>query len=165
MVACFSVICQPRGRTSSVATLSFSWYFLPSGLSQVMVRSRASRRLIWPSILLCQVGELASSKSAMKTLAPLLSALITILRSTGPVISTRRSCKSPGMGATFQSAARMAAVSARKSGNLPASISFCRARRNSRRSPRRASKRKHSAATKFRAAGVRIPACPPTTGA
>jgi hypothetical protein len=40
---------------------------------------------------LSQVGEFASSKSAMKTFAPQLSALIIIFRSTGPVISTRRS--------------------------------------------------------------------------
>ena len=39
---------------------------------------------------------MASSKSAMNTLAPELSALITILRSTGPVISTRRSARSAG---------------------------------------------------------------------
>ena len=45
---------------------------------------------------LSQVGELASSKSAMKTLAPELSALIIILRSTGPVISTRRSASGLG---------------------------------------------------------------------
>ena len=51
-----------------------------------------------------QVGEFASSKSAMKTFAPELSALITILRSTGPVISTRRSAISSGTGATCQSA-------------------------------------------------------------
>ena len=44
------------------------------------------------------MGELASSKSAMNTLAPELSALMTILRSTGPVISTRRSCRSAGNG-------------------------------------------------------------------
>ena len=44
-----------------------------------------------------------------------------ILRSTGPVISTRRSCRSAGIGATFQSPSRMAAVSARKSGVSPAS--------------------------------------------
>ena len=41
--------------------------------------------------MLVQVGVLASSKSAMKTLAPQFSALMIILRSTGPVISTRRS--------------------------------------------------------------------------
>ncbi len=68
-----------------------------------------------------QVGERASSKSAMKTLAPELSALIIILRSTGPVISTRRSCRSGGVGATCQSASRTAAVSARKSGLAPES--------------------------------------------
>ncbi len=43
------------------------------------------------------MGELESSKSAMKTLAPELSALMIILRSTGPVISTRRSRRSAGM--------------------------------------------------------------------
>jgi hypothetical protein len=37
-----------------------------------------------------------SSKSAMNTLAPEFSALMIILRSTGPVISTRRSCRSAG---------------------------------------------------------------------
>ena len=46
------------------------------------------------------VGEVASSKSAMNTFAPELSALMTILRSTGPVISVRRSCKSAGIEAT-----------------------------------------------------------------
>ncbi len=44
----------------------------------------ASRRLIWPWMLLSHVGVLASSKSAMKTFAPQLSALMIILRSTGP---------------------------------------------------------------------------------
>ena len=47
----------------------------------------------WPSTRFDQVGEFASSKSAMKTCAPELSALITIFRSVGPVISTRRSCE------------------------------------------------------------------------
>ena len=64
-------------------------------LNSIVPRT-ASRRLIWPSMLFAQVGELASSKSAMKTLAPQLSALMIILRSTGPVISTRRSCRSAG---------------------------------------------------------------------
>ena len=68
---------------------------------------------------LAQVGELESSKSAMNTRAPELSALITILRSTGPVISTRRSAISSGVGATRQSPARMSAVSGRKSGSSP----------------------------------------------
>ena len=46
---------------------------------------------------------MASSKSAMKQDAPEFSALTTILRSTGPVISTRRSWRSAGIGATFHS--------------------------------------------------------------
>jgi hypothetical protein len=54
----------------------------------------------------------------MKTLAPELSALIIILRSVGPVISTRRSFRSAGAGATCQSALRIAAVSGKKAGNF-----------------------------------------------
>ena len=42
--------------------------------------------------MLRQVGELASSKSAMNPSAPEFSALMTILRSVGPVISTQRCC-------------------------------------------------------------------------
>ena len=57
-----------------------------------------------------------------------------IFRSVGPVISTRRSCKSAGIGPTDQSVWRIAAVSGRKSGNLPASISRCRSARRSSRS-------------------------------
>ena len=41
-----------------------------------------------------------------------------IFRSVGPVISTRRSCKSCGMGATVQSARRMCSVCGRKSGRI-----------------------------------------------
>ena len=40
-------------------------YFLPSGLVKSIVPLIASRKLSWPWILLSQVGELASSKSAM----------------------------------------------------------------------------------------------------
>ena len=40
---------------------------------------------------LSQVGQFESSKSAIKTFAPELRALITILRTGGPVISTLRS--------------------------------------------------------------------------
>ena len=54
----------------------------------------------------CQVGEFESSKSAMNILAPEFSALITIFRSTGPVISTRRSWISAGTGSTRQSPSR-----------------------------------------------------------
>ena len=42
------------------------------------------------------------------TSAPEFSALMTILRSTGPVISTRRHCRSFGTGAIFQSPSRIA---------------------------------------------------------
>jgi len=41
-----------------------------------------------------------SSKSAMNTFAPEFSALMIIFRSTGPVISTRRSSNSFGIDAT-----------------------------------------------------------------
>ncbi len=58
----------------------------------------ASRRLIWPSIWLAKVGADESSKSAMNTFAPEFSALMIILRSTGPVISTRRSRRAAGIG-------------------------------------------------------------------
>ena len=54
-------------------------------------------RFAWPWISSSQVGEVASSKSAMNTFAPELSALISILALVGPVISTRRSCRSAGM--------------------------------------------------------------------
>ncbi len=47
-----------------------------------------SVRLTCPWTSSSQVGAVASSKSAMKTLAPLLSALMTILALVGPVIST-----------------------------------------------------------------------------
>jgi hypothetical protein len=57
----------------------------------------------------------------MNTLAPQLSALITILRSVGPVISTRRSLMSSGIGAARQSASRIDRVSGRKSGFQPPS--------------------------------------------
>ena len=62
----------------------------------MIVPSIASRRLRCPSTMLCQVGALASSKSAMNPSAPEFSALIVILRSVGPVISTQRCCMSGG---------------------------------------------------------------------
>lgn len=55
-----------------------------------------------------QVGAFESSKSAMKTDAPEFKALMTILRSTGPVISTRRSRRSFGKGATCSVCTRWA---------------------------------------------------------
>ena len=59
----------------------------------------------WPSTRFAQVGDVASSKSAMNTFAPEFSALMIILRSTGPVISTRRSCRSAGNRADLPVAA------------------------------------------------------------
>ncbi len=90
-----------------------------------MVPLTASRKLICPSITLLHSGASESSKSAIKTLTFAFSALITILRSTGPVISTRRSSKSSGIPRIFQLPSRMEAVSEIKSGNIPSSISCC----------------------------------------
>jgi len=84
-----------------------------AALVSIMLRLTASRRLICPSTMLSQVGQFASSKSAMKVEAPQLSALNDHLRSVGPVISTRRSSKSLGCGATVQAELRIDAVSAR----------------------------------------------------
>lgn len=84
------------------------------------------------SMLFSQVGELASSKSAIKVLAPELRALITIFRDTGPfenvktcelthipVISTRLSRRSWGIGAHFQEPSLMPLVSGKKVGYAP----------------------------------------------
>jgi hypothetical protein len=59
----------------------------------------------------------------MNVEAPQLSALITILRSVGPVISTRRSRRSFGCAAIVHSDSRIARVSGRKSGQ-PARVEF-----------------------------------------
>ena len=130
------------GRRARRASSLSLYCFCVAGSSKVMVRRIASRRLSWPSIRLSQVGVVESSKSAMKTLAPELSALMIILRSTGPVISTRRSSRSAGSGATVHSASRMCLVSGRKSGFSPASRRFWRSSR---------------AASKFLAAPVESP--------
>ena len=65
----------------------------------------------------------------MNTLAPEFSALMIILRSTGPVISTRRSSRSAGIGATRQSPSRMARVSAQEIGRLAGVERFWRVMR------------------------------------
>ena len=98
----FSGKCQPRGRITKVASFSPSLYSFPSGDLNERVLRTASRQLSWPDTMLGQVGEVESSKSAMKTFAPELSALISIFRSTGPVISTRLSFRFAGAGATLQ---------------------------------------------------------------
>ena len=74
-----------------MAGCSTSAYSFPSLLRYSIVPSMASMRFTWPPTWLAQVGEFASSKSAMKPRAPEFSALMTSLRSVGPVISTRRS--------------------------------------------------------------------------
>ena len=123
-----------------------------------MVPATASRRLSWPSISASQVGLVESSKSAMNTRAPELSALMIILRSTGPVISTRRSCSWPGISATRQSDSRIARVSGRKSGSSPASKRAWRSTRAASSASRVASKRWCSSARKASAPGARISA-------
>ena len=63
----------------------------------------------------------------MKTLAPELSALMIILRSTGPGDFDATILRCPrGTGAQVQSASRIARVSGRKSGSSPASNCACR---------------------------------------
>ena len=153
---CFSSRCQPRGRISKVAICSLSVRTLPSGFSKVISRRTASRALIWPLTTLSQVGESESSKSAIKASAPELSAPIIILRSTGPVISTQRCCRSSGVGATFQLPKRISSVSERKSGRMPASNSAWRTSRRASSSRRRALKRRCSTARKASASSLRI---------
>src|SRR4051794_14180397 len=112
-----------------------------------------------------QVGELASSKSAMKPRAPELSALITILRSVGPVISTRRFCSFGGAGATCQSPSRISFVSGRKSSISPAARRARRSLRRSSSSRRRSSKCSCSAAMKASASSVSTCSKPSWRGA
>src|SRR6184192_634909 len=88
-----------------------------------MVRRTASFRFACPRITFPQVGEQASSKSAMNACTGAFSALMIILRSTGPVISSRRSSRSFGTGEMRQLPARTASVARRKSGNAPSSNS------------------------------------------
>src|ERR1700686_4155505 len=109
-------------------------------------------------MLLLHVGVFESSKSAMYTLAPEFKALIIILRSTGPVISTRRSSMSFGIDATFQSLFRIEAVSGKKSGSLPPSTSFVRFLGGAKSSCRRGSKVFDSFDRNAFASGVRISA-------
>ena len=123
----------------STAVCGFRRYDLPQfGSSKAMVPRTASYRLICPSTTLAQVGERLSSQSAMNTLAPEFRALMIILRSVGPVISTRRSCKSAGSDATVQSDSRIDCVLRGKVGSSPASNWAWRASRTRNSSRRRA---------------------------
>ena len=76
----------------------------------------------------------APSKSAINVLAPLFNALITILRSVGPVISTLLSSR-PGAGGAqvHDGSLRTEVVSAGKSGGWPASKRRCASSRATRR--------------------------------
>ncbi|ABY21927.1 hypothetical protein RSal33209_0171 [Renibacterium salmoninarum ATCC 33209] len=88
-----------------------------------MRRSSASIKLIWPWMTFRQLGVEESSMSASQTFAPEFSALMVILRSTGPVISTRRSTRTGAGGATRQfGSSRMVEVSRRKRGSTPLPI-------------------------------------------
>jgi len=147
------------------AVFEFNRYSFPSGLVYSIVPRTASRRLICPWIVPSQVGAWESSKSAMKTLAPEFRALMIILRSTGPVISTRRSSRSFGGGATFQSASRRALVSGRKSGRIPAAILSRKEARRRRSAFLRGPKERVSSARNSRALGVRISSYARPTGA
>ena len=98
----------------------------------------------------------------MNALAPEFSALIIIFGSAGPVISTRRSSRSAGAPVTVQSAARTLAVSARKSGIAPHSISRCRRARRSSRLRRWTPNSRSRRATKATAASVRTASSPET---
>ena len=159
-----STRCQPRGRTTSVAVSVVE----PIGLALGRFEGRACRRTAsasaaWPPTTLAQVGESASSRSAMKTRAPELSALIIILGSAGPVISTRRSSRSAGAGATVQSASRTSRVATPKSGRAPAvelGLALLRGARS--RSRRSGPNRRWRSATNASASWVRTRSAPGT---
>ena len=91
----------------------------------------------------------------MKPDAPELSALIIIFRSAGPVISTWRSASAGGGDTTCQSAARIAAVSANKSGRTPASNVAWRSARAARSRARVGLNERCSRATNASASGVK----------
>src|SRR3954454_18518332 len=90
----------------------------------------------------------------MKPVEPLFRALITILRSVGPVISTQRFWRSEGGGATCQSPSRISRVSSRQSSVPPSSSARWRSSRFSSSSRRRPSKRRWSSNTNSRASSV-----------
>ncbi|GAP59084.1 hypothetical protein AHiyo1_22980 [Arthrobacter sp. Hiyo1] len=98
--------------------------------------------------------------SASHTLAPEFSALMVIFRSTGPVISTRRSSKPGAGGATRQFGSfRMPAVSGRNRGSCPLAIWPRRACLACISSWRRSAVARCRAATNSRASGVRTSFC------
>ena len=100
---CASTRCQPRGRTSILAIVSFSRYSRPSAVVCSRLCSTTSRSAAWPRMTFANVGESESSRSTMKQFAPELNALIIMRGSAGPVISTQRRSRSGGVGATRKS--------------------------------------------------------------
>ena len=104
----------------SASRAAVTRYSLPSGLVYSSVPRRKSRRVSCPSITFAQVGLVASSWSASQTFAPEFSALIAILRSVGPVISTRRSSRPGAVPATrHDGSLRIHSVSGRNLGSRP----------------------------------------------
>lgn len=140
-----------------VASCSPRRYSLPSGVVKSMRRSTASSRVSWPPMTLVQVGAVASSKSAIQTLAPEFRALTAIRRSGGPVISTRRSVRPGAGGATRQcGSSRRARVASGKSSGVPPARWPERRRRSLRTSRRRSANAVSSRPMNSRASGVRI---------
>src|SRR5829696_4768255 len=86
----------------------------------------------------------------MKPRAPELSALMTILRLVGPVISTRRSCSASGTGATLKSSGAVM-----KSSDSPTSSRDCTSSRVSSKSRRLPSSASWSRPTSASAPSVR----------
>ena len=95
---CDSTRCQPRGRTTSVRRGRPAGTTCPRASRRSSVPRSASAIAAWPPTTFAQVGDSASSRSAMNTRAPEFRALIIIFGSAGPVISTRRSSRSAGAG-------------------------------------------------------------------
>jgi hypothetical protein len=140
-------------------------YSRPSSDVKSICPRMASARLCWPPTMFSHVGDVASSRSASQTRAPELSALMVILRSVGPVISTRRSSRpGPGPATRHVRSSRMCRVSGRKSGSSPFANRSLRRWRASSRSWRGPANRVCRSATNARASGLRICSEPGTTG-
>jgi len=147
--------CQPRGGESAPQCCRSA--VVLAVLLELIVRRTASRRLTWPSIMLCQVGQFASSKSAMNVEAPQLTALITILRSSAgdldaAVEHVLRLRASAILFLVFP-ASRAGNPAGRRRRRLSGAPRAARAARG-----RRVSNCRCSFATKARASGVRIAA-------
>src|SRR5260221_7044699 len=111
-----------------------------------------------------QVGVFGTSKSALQTDAPQLSALMTIFLSVGPVISTFRTSRAAGAGATRQVPSRTAFVSGRNPSSAPRLSSSCRVARAASSSRRVGSNVRARSATNTSASGERISSDRSTAG-